>query len=154
MRWYSQSEVELLRDLGDFQEVEKLPVMKPCMFHFPVLNVVTVVQNFHFLQSARALAVKCKFEIKLRLEWLFHNIQYYRNRFNCLPRKSHILAFFFPLWFYETHPGRHQHLQDHSLWCNATGDCKWKRLALLCSATSFSTPRNPVTGNLPSVIPS
>jgi hypothetical protein len=59
---------ELLRDLGGFQEVGKVLVMNPRLFHFPVLNVVTVVQNFHFLQSAKVLAVKYKFETKLRLE--------------------------------------------------------------------------------------
>jgi hypothetical protein len=56
----------MLRDLGGFQKAGKLPVMKLRLFHFPVLNVVTVVQTLHFLQSAKVFAVKRKFEIKLR----------------------------------------------------------------------------------------
>ena len=107
--------------------------------------------EFSFPAVSKGLGCKMqiwnKIEVRMTLSW--HT---YRNRFNCLPWKSHILAFCFPLWFYEKHPGRHQHLQDHSLWCSATGDCKWKRLALLCSVASSSTPRNPVTGNLPFVI--
>jgi hypothetical protein len=65
---YSQSEVELLRDWDDSQEVGELDAMKPLLSHFPVLNVVpvAVVLNPYFLQSANILSVKCKIEIQIR----------------------------------------------------------------------------------------